>query len=346
MSEPTAMQTQEQKRVFVMDDSAFALELARTALAEAGIIAVCGRDLQDLAKLPGARADLILMDVEMPEAFGDDVASMLGGETSVPVYLLSSLPGEELERRARECGAAGYIEKQLGIAGVVAYVRSILGVEGTATIEVPPRLIAELVSTANGRIRRAEGAFARSDPSAAGMELHTLAGEAALLGLLDVARAASAGRAVTGEGREAFDAALVTLRRELEDAAQVANVPRPAAVTAQGRVLLLDDSELYRSVMMAMLEDAGFEVVEARRLSEARHRMRAGKYDVAVLDMQLEDGHGHELIGELRQHVPGVRIVLLSADAQDAAARGADLALSKLQEPGDIVKAIGGLARP
>lgn len=343
----TQEQNQKQKRVFVMDDSAFALELARTALAEAGIVAVCGRDLQDLAKLPGANADLILMDVEMPEAFGDDVASMLGGETSVPVYLLSSLPGEELERRARECGAAGYIEKQLGIAGVVAYVRSVLGVEGPSTIEVPTRLIAELVSTANGRIRRAEGAFERNDPSAAGMELHTLAGEAALLGLLDVARAASAGRTVTSEGREAFEAALVVLRKELEAAAKVANVARPAAVAAAlGRVLLLDDSELYRSVMMSMLEDAGFEVVEARRLSEARHRMRAGTYDVAVLDMQLEDGHGHELIGELREHVPGVRIVLLSADAQDAAARGADLALSKLQEPGDIVKAIGGLARP
>lgn len=333
------------KRVFVMDDSAFALELARTALSEAGITAVCGRDLQDLSKLPGAKADLILMDVEMPEAFGDDVASMLGGETAVPVYLLSSLPGEELERRARECGAAGYIEKQLGIAGVVAYVRSILGVEGGAIIDVPTRLVAELVSTANGRIRRAEGAFARNDLSSAGMELHTLAGEAALLGLLEVSRAASAGRAVASDGREAFDAAIVTLRKELDSAAKVANVPRPVAVSARGRVLLLDDSELYRSVMLSMLEDAGFEVVEARRLSEARHRMRAGRYDVAVLDMQLEDGHGHELIPELRAHVPGVRIALLSSDEHDAAAKGADLALSKLQEPADIVKAIAGLVR-
>src|SRR5689334_19356019 len=213
------------KRVFVMDDSAFALELARTALGEAGIVAVCGRDLQDLAKLPGANADLILMDVEMPEAFGDDVASMLGGESSVPVYLLSSLPGEELERRARECGAAGYIEKQLGIAGVVAYVRSILGVEGSAMIDVPARLIAELVSTANGRIRRAEGAFARGDAQSAGSELHTLAGEAALLGLIDVARAASHGRGVTGDGKEAFDAAIVSLRKQLDGAASSANVP-------------------------------------------------------------------------------------------------------------------------
>lgn len=337
------------KRVFVMDDSAFALELTRAALSEAGIVAVCGRDLHDLAKLPGANADLILMDVEMPEAFGDDVASMLGGETSVPVYLLSSLPGEELERRARECGAAGYIEKQLGIAGVVAYVRSVLGVEGHGAIEVPTRLVAELVSTANGRIRRAEGAFGRNDTAAAGMELHTLAGEAALLGLLDVARAASAGRVAAGAGREPFDDAIAALRKTLDGAATVANAPRPAVVAAQGRVLLLDDSELYRSVMMAMLEDAGFEVVEARRLSEARHRMRAGTYDVAVLDVQLEDGHGHELIEELRRHVPGIRIALLSSDppgAHAGAGEGADAWLSKLQEPDEIVKAIARLARP
>ncbi len=334
-----------------MDDSAFALELARTALAEAGIVAVCGRDLQDLKKLHGADVDLVLMDVEMPEAFGDDVASMIGGETPVPVYLLSSLPGEELERRARECGAAGYIEKQLGIAGVVAYVRSILGVEGTAGDgQVPSRLIGELIATATGRIRRAEGAMHRGDAPAAAAELHTLAGEAALLGQHDVASAAVASRAIISAdgaaGVAAFEAAVTALRTTLDGAAAAANVPRAAAVTVAGRVLLLDDSELYRSVIMAMLEEAGFEVVEARRLSEARHRMRAGHYDVAVLDVQLEDGHGHELIGDLRAHAPKTRIVLLSADAQDAGARGADLALSKLLEPGEIVAAIGALARP
>jgi DNA-binding response OmpR family regulator len=268
----------------------------------------------------------------------------------VPVYLLSSLPGEELERRARECGAAGYIEKQLGIAGVVAYVRSILGVEGVAgDAQIPSRLVGELIATASGRIRRAEGAIHRGDAPAAAAELHTLAGEAALLGLHDVARAAVTSRAIAsadGAAGGAFEAAITALRKTLDGAAAAASVPRAAAVTAAGRVLLLDDSELYRSVMMAMLEAAGFEVVEARRLSEARHRMRAGHYDVAVLDVQLDDGHGHELIADLRAHAPKTRIVLLSADAQETRARGADLALSKLLEPGEIVAAISALARP
>jgi DNA-binding response OmpR family regulator len=334
------------KRVFVMDDSAFALELTRTALAEAGITAVCARDLQDLQQVGEAEPDLVLMDVEMPEAFGDDIATLLMGEGKAPVYLLSSLPGDELERRARECGAAGYIEKRLGIAGVIACVRSILGVDSSPATDVPQGMIAELLSAAGGRIRRAEGAVARGEPGHAGSELHTLAGEAALLGLAEVARAAAACRAVVGsdEGRgggPVFEAAIESLRVQLDGAARAAHVTRPARAAGRGRVLLLDDSELYRSVLMGMLEDAGFEVVEARRLAEARHRMRAGHYDLAILDVQLEDGLGHELISELRRHAPTTRIVMLSAD--DATTHGADRALSKLLPPDELLRAITAL---
>lgn len=338
------------KRVFVMDDSPFALELTRGALAAAGLEVTCARDLHALPRLDRDTFDLVLMDVEMPEAFGDDVATMFVGDGRAPVYLLSSLPGPELEQRARECGATGYIEKQLGIAGVVACVRSILGVDGAPAVDVPSRVVEELLSAAVGRIRRAEGALARGEPTAAAAEMHTLAGEAALLGLGDVARAAAACRAVAQSeagrtGLAGFAAAVEALRARLDESAGAAHVARPARIEAAGRVLLLDDSELYRSVLMGMLEDAGFEVVEARRLAEARHRMRAGRFQVAVLDVQLEDGHGHELVAELRAHAPGTQIALLSAEVEDAAAHGADRALSKLLEPEALVAEIAALAR-
>jgi DNA-binding response OmpR family regulator len=43
--------------------------------------------------------DLVLLDVEVPEVFGDDVGSVLKGSRglSTPIYLYSSLPAAELD---------------------------------------------------------------------------------------------------------------------------------------------------------------------------------------------------------------------------------------------------------
>jgi DNA-binding response OmpR family regulator len=345
------------RRVFVMDDSPFALELTQTALAEAGIEVTTGRDLADLSRLDNARFDLVLMDVEMPEAYGDDIAGWLRTQGhSSPVYLISSLPREELAARAEQCGVHGYIEKALGIDAVVAKVMDLLGVAAIGPTVAPTLLAATFHSGASGRVRRAEGAIARGDAHAAAAELHTLAGEASLLGVPTVAAAAAAARhaalAASAESQLTLALAvgptLVALDEALTAAAGTARVERPAHVPGPAdsrsmRILLLDDSELYRSALMSMLEDSGFEVVEARRLSEARHRMHDGVYAVAVLDLQLEDGHGSDLIPELRQHARGTRLILLSAD--EIVASEADVVLSKSLDPDELVRRIAEIAR-
>jgi DNA-binding response OmpR family regulator len=117
----------------------------------------------------------------------------------------------------------------------------------------------------------------------------------------------------------------------------------PIATERSGRLLLLDDSDLYRSTLMGLLEDAGYVVVEARRVAEARHRMRDGDYDLAILDLQLEDGCGSELIPELRAHAPGTRLLLLSG--REPEAHGADLMLAKNTDPAELLARIDELLR-
>jgi DNA-binding response OmpR family regulator len=95
---------------------------------------------------------------------------------------------------------------------------------------------------------------------------------------------------------------------------------------------------------MGLLEDAGYVVVEARRLAEARHRMRDGHFDLAILDLQLDDGSGIDLIPELRQHAPGTRLLLLSG--QDSIPHNADLMLPKSIDPAELLKRIDQLLRP
>jgi len=116
-------------RVLVVDDSALFLEMALAALRAVGLEAVGARDLAELEnRLDAPPYDLILMDLQMPEAFGDDVADVLRHVRGVPtpIYLISHLPEEELARRAAEARVEGFISKLQGMDALVAKVRRVL----------------------------------------------------------------------------------------------------------------------------------------------------------------------------------------------------------------------------
>jgi len=76
-----------------------------------------------------AEPDLILVDIQMPEAFGDDVASMLVDRHDVraPIVLLSSIDEPELSRRANDARVAGYIWKGAGTTELVRRCKELLG---------------------------------------------------------------------------------------------------------------------------------------------------------------------------------------------------------------------------
>ena len=117
------------KRIMLMDDSEIFLAAIASALEAAGYAVVCATDLAQRAEIreQGA-ADLVLMDVEMPEAFGDDIALALRHSYGIaaPIYLLSSLDETELAERVQWAGIDGFISKQLGAAEIVSRVRAIL----------------------------------------------------------------------------------------------------------------------------------------------------------------------------------------------------------------------------
>jgi DNA-binding response OmpR family regulator len=119
-----------EKTIFVLDDSEIALELIRNYLTEAGFTVHATDDLVELDRLAlSATPALILLDVQMPELFGDDVGMVLREVHGMrcPIYLLSSLEPHELARRAADAGVDGYICKKDGMDAVVARVKEILG---------------------------------------------------------------------------------------------------------------------------------------------------------------------------------------------------------------------------
>lgn len=119
------------KQILLVDDSVLVLDMMGAALMAAGFDVLTAENLRQLDKYRvESRPDLVLMDVQMPEAFGDDVAMVLRAarEIDAPIYLLSTLDEAELKRRAAEAEIDGYITKQIGVEAIVARVREILGV--------------------------------------------------------------------------------------------------------------------------------------------------------------------------------------------------------------------------
>jgi DNA-binding NarL/FixJ family response regulator len=81
------------------------------------------------------------------------------------------------------------------------------------------------------------------------------------------------------------------------------------------RVLLVDDHATFREPLAFMFDrEPDFEVVaEAGTLAEARSVLEG--VDLAVVDLDLPDGDGTELIGELRTANPHGMVLILTASA-------------------------------
>ena len=120
------------KRILLMDDSTIFLDVTRAALEALGYQVECASDLAELARVreqAQSELSLVLMDVQMPEVFGDDVALTLRHSygISVPIYLLSSLEDADLADRVKWAGVDGFISKNGGIEAVVDAVHRIVG---------------------------------------------------------------------------------------------------------------------------------------------------------------------------------------------------------------------------
>ena len=113
------------------------------------------------------------------------------------------------------------------------------------------------------------------------------------------------------------------------------------------RVLLLDDHASFRELLALRLDrEPDMDVVaEASSLAEGRKAVSSVEADVAVVDLDLPDGSGVELIRELRAANPQAQAVVLTASGDrhlhaDAIAAGASGVLSKTVGSVEIIGAI------
>jgi two-component system response regulator DevR len=117
------------------------------------------------------------------------------------------------------------------------------------------------------------------------------------------------------------------------------------------RVYLLDDHEVVRQGLRALLEGAGdIEVVgESGSAIEAALRIPALRPDVAVLDGRLPDGSGIEVCREVRSVDPDIRALILTSYDDDEALFAAIMAgasgyVLKEIKSNDLVNAVRQVA--
>ncbi len=113
----------------------------------------------------------------------------------------------------------------------------------------------------------------------------------------------------------------------------------PERVSGAKRVLSVDDSSLVRGALRRIFKDAGAEVDEAINGAEALERFKEiGKYDLVLLDVNLPDTTGIELLPLLRARSTEVAVVMLTSEdgiktAIDAIRQGADGFIQKSDLP-------------
>lgn len=116
------------RRILVVDDSALLLDMVRSTLEDAGFDVVTANTLDELEAQDSKTFDLILMDVQMPELYGDDIAAIFRHVRGARarIVLLSNLAPEELAQRSSEAELDGFICKQDGMGVLLDRVQELL----------------------------------------------------------------------------------------------------------------------------------------------------------------------------------------------------------------------------
>ncbi|HWS52495.1 MAG TPA: response regulator [Pyrinomonadaceae bacterium] len=117
------------------------------------------------------------------------------------------------------------------------------------------------------------------------------------------------------------------------------------------RVLCAEPHEDTCSLLTALLEQQGHEVVPAKSVSECVALAVQRQFDLYMLDDDYIDGSGLELCKRLRAATPGTPILFFSAqaflrDRQRAMEAGAAAYLIKPGDIFEIVQAINSILAP
>ena len=132
ISEQPAAAADSKRTVLVVEDNVLIRELTSAVLKEAGYNIIVAKDGADaLMRIGHDHVDLLLLDVDLPYIDGHSMLKAVRESgLQVPAIFMSGLPGEEVELKAFEVGAADFIRKPVKNNVLVARVQKVLKENG------------------------------------------------------------------------------------------------------------------------------------------------------------------------------------------------------------------------
>ena len=108
------------------------------------------------------------------------------------------------------------------------------------------------------------------------------------------------------------------------------------------RILVIDDDENIRKILVTILTDEGYDVETAATARKAIEKTRKKFYNVALIDIRLPDMEGIELLTRFKPTTPRMRKIIITGyptlqNAVKAVNKGADAYIMK---PFDVEKVL------
>lgn len=116
--------TQAQHLVLVVDDELALRRLLRTSLESAGFrVAEAETAGRALIEAASHKPDLVVLDLGLPDADGQEVVKGIRAWSPLPIVVLSARTDEQQKVRALDAGADDYVTKPFSVPELLARVR-------------------------------------------------------------------------------------------------------------------------------------------------------------------------------------------------------------------------------
>src|SRR5216110_1935145 len=115
--------------------------------------------------------------------------------------------------------------------------------------------------------------------------------------------------------------------------------------TENHRVLIIDDERPVLMTVEALLKRHGYQVDAAATASQGLKLLKSNSPSLVLLDLQLPDAHGLEMLDRIKTELPKAQVIILTAhdslhNAIESIKRGAYHFISKPYAPEELLSLI------
>jgi CheY-like chemotaxis protein len=358
--------------ILVVDDTPVNLKLTRILLTHEGYdVRTAASGEEALQMLETFRPRLVLADIQMPGMDGLEMTRRIKADPAhrdILVVALTALamPGDE--ERAQDAGCDGYITKPIEPRALGERIRAYLSTSGDG--ESPASGVSDAFARAGiddlrarflEDVRRQAPAWivdldGRFDPAEAQATAHQWVGSGGLLGYRRISELAREIETILRQKPVDIAELRESIRALVDEAksptlgggaasTDVEPPPPPSPTGLRPRVLIVDDDPNLRALAKAFVENQGMECRTAPDGRSALAAVDEFRPHVIVLDVNMPEMGGYQVLAALRAEQAPVKVLLLTAD-EHPDTRNADDFLVKPFHPGELIVRLRKLVGP